>query len=502
MKTSAILRVCFSIVVGLYLFQSELSAASRKPLLRYRFSEGQTNVYSVQIESRGENGTETLVGNVTVTCRAGQSNVICLALRGMLTPKRDMGGRMPYYGGGPNYPRWMNPVPLGEGCEIQIDDRGRVLRAAGDYPLPIPLGTLAQSLVETLPESAESRWETTEELAVMDDPQALGPATTFSGGSQPYGMPYYGGGFGGRNLPAVVAVTRKLKYETKGTTNQNVTIQKRLGLDSQLRSGAEPRISANGDGEFELDHESGLLRRVVMQFKSVVNTETVTRRTTISLRVTLLEGKERESVLQSAAPAPGTPPRKLSSAEVQKIIEDLKSSDSNVRRMAASKLQNSELTEAPPALIEIMAGAMAESDMSMRMAAVKVIADFGTVEHVPALIRVLKDEDFGSKYAAIRGLGRLKDKRAIETLVVMVASGGSDNYQATEALGKFGPEAEDAVLTLLKEKHNESRRSACTILKQIGTSKSIEPLREAMLDPNQMVSQAAAEAVRSIKARE
>ena len=495
------LRTLLLVTLCAFACREGVLAAGRKAALRYHFSEGQTNVYSVQIESRGENGTETLAGNVTVTARTGQSNVICLVLRGMLTPKRDMAGRMPYMGGGPNYPRWMNPVSLGEGCEIQIDDRGRVLRVAGDSPLPIPLGTLAQSLVETLPESAESRWETTEELAVMDDPQALGPATTFAS-SQPYGMPYYGGGFGGRNLPAIVAVTRKLKYETKGTTNQNVTIQKRLGLDSQLRSGAEPRISATGDGEFELDHESGLLRRMAMQFKSVVNTETVTRRTTISLRITLLEGKERETVLRSAAPAPGTPPRKLSSAEVQKIIEDLKSSDSNVRRAAASKLQNSELTEAPPALIEIMAGAMADSDMSMRMAAVKVIADYGTVEHVPALIRVLKDEDFGSKYAAIRGLGRLKDKRAIETLVVMVASGGSDNYQATEALGKFGPEAEDAVLTLLKEKHNESRRSACTILKQIGTSKSIEPLREAMLDPNQMVSQAAAEAVRSIKARE
>jgi len=453
----------------------------------------------VQIEARGETGTDTLAGNIIVTAKPGPSNVIILALRGTLLPKRDPGNRMPSFGG-PSYPRWMSPLTFGEGCELQIDERGRILRLAGDNALPIPLGSVVQSFVEVLPVAAESRWETQEQLVVLDDPQGLGPAVAFYN-SSPYGASYYGG-FNPRNLPAVVAVVRTSKYELKTSTNQNVTIQKRMGLDSFLRCGAEPRISANGAGEIELDRESGLLRRVVMQGAAVVNTETVTRRTTTSLKLTLLEGKEREALLQSQTPAPGTPPRKISASEVQKLVEDLKSNDLNTRRAAALKLQTAELSDAAPGLIEVMAGLLAETDLSLRLAAVKIIADHGTVEQVPALIRMIKKDDYSSRASAIRGLGRLKDSRAIEPLVALVASGGSDNQQATEALGKFGPEAEQAVLGLLKEKHNESRRAACNILKQIGTSKSVEPLREAMLDINQSVNQAAAEAVRAIKARE
>ena len=74
--------------------------------------------------------------------------------------------------------------------------------------------------------------------------------------------------------------------------------------------------------------------------------------------------------------------------------------------------------------------------------------------------------------------------------------------EASEALGKIGPDAEDAVLPLLKEKHYETRRQACNVLKQIGTKKSVEALRELMLSPEQSVNSSAAEAVRAIMARQ
>jgi len=132
----------------------------------------------------------------------------------------------------------------------------------------------------------------------------------------------------------------------------------------------------------------------------------------------------------------------------------------------------------------------------------KIIADYGAADQVPALLKLLKIDDSSMRWSAIRGLGRLKDKRAAEPLATMLATGGSDGYQAVEALTKIGPDAEDAVLPLLKEKHNETRRQACNVLKQIGTKKSVEPLRELMLDPEQMVNSAAAEAVRAIMARQ
>ena len=58
------------------------------------------------------------------------------------------------------------------------------------------------------------------------------------------------------------------------------------------------------------------------------------------------------------------------------------------------------------------------------------------------------------------------------------------------------------MLALLKEKNLETRIQACNILKQIGTKKSLGPLKDTTLNPSKEVSEAAAEACRSIQARE
>lgn len=498
------------LLLSVLLVGAQPAEAARSSALRYRLAEGPTNLYSVQIEVRGENGTETLAGNLFVAPRAAASNVLSLALRGTLTPKRDAASmRMPMpYGSGGNYPRWMTPVSLNEGAEIQFDECGRVLRVAGDYPLPIPLGTLAQAFVEPLPAKSDSRWETTDNLAVLDEPLSLGPAAAFPS-TQPYGMsPYYGGPFGSRgNVLALVPIARKVRCEIKSTTAGQVTIAKRLSLDSFLQFGSEPRISASGEGEFVLDQETGLLRRAELQCKAVANTDTVTRRTTVTLKIKLLEGAEREAALQpppagQSTPGQTTRPKKLTGEEIQKLMEDLKSDDIGVRTTAASKLQTAELSEVPPGLLDLMTGFLSGNDTSLRSTAARVIADYGTSEQVPTLLKLLKESESFNRYTVIRGLGRLKDKRAAEPLAALIASGGSDGHQAVEALSKIGPDAEDAVLPLLKERHNETKRQACKILKDIGTKQSLEPLRELMLSPDRMLSEAASEAVRAIMARQ
>jgi HEAT repeat protein len=73
---------------------------------------------------------------------------------------------------------------------------------------------------------------------------------------------------------------------------------------------------------------------------------------------------------------------------------------------------------------------------------------------------------------------------------------------AAEALAHIGPSAEPAVLALLKEKNIETRCQACNVLKQIGTKKSLGPLEGLTANPSKELSEAAAEACRSIQSRE
>jgi len=495
--------------------------AARTPPLCYRPSPNQTNTYRVEIELRGEGGTETTAGNITVTTRAIGSNVIALAFRGSLTPRRDV-PTSPAYGLS-GYPRWFAPASFSTGSEIQFDESGRVLRIAGDYPLPLPLGTFAQLFVELLPASEKSRWEITETLSALDDSISFGPAASFFG-AQSTGAPYYAGPNYPRGSAAVIAVNRKTKYQVASSTPDRLTIKKSFALDSLLQAGNEPRLSASGEGEFVFDRRQGLIRSVELQTKAVMNTESVTRRMTAVLHLKLLEGKERDAALHPSTSQPVTakqifspesalelerpsptprPQKKLSSDEVSKLMDDLKSEDTSARVNAASKFQTFELAAtAPPELLTLMAGMLTNADSSMRMAAAKVIADQGTSEHVPLLIKLLKSNDHSARYSALRGLGRLKDKQAAEPLVAMIAAGGSDGYQAVEALNKIGADAEDAALTLLKERHNETKRQGCRILGTIGTKKSLDPLRELMLEPDYSLSSAASEAVKAIMARQ
>ncbi|HLP75301.1 MAG TPA: HEAT repeat domain-containing protein [Candidatus Paceibacterota bacterium] len=486
--------------VGLLILLATLSSAlplnaARPAPLRYRPTVGQTNVYSVRIEVQGENGNEILAGNILLMPKPGPSNLVTVTLRGTLMPRRENFRPMM---GGYVQPRWSSTVYLNEGCELQIDERGRILRSAGDYPLLVPLGSVAQLLLETLPAASETRWETAESLGLMDEPLNLGPVRAFSPG-QNYPIPYYGG-MNPRNALAVLATQRTSKYELNSSEPGVVTIRRTSSVRTDLRNGTEPRIEASSEGSLILDRESGFLRKADIQFKSTVNTDVVTRRTTGSVQVKLLDGKERLAALEPIV-AMSVPARKLAPEEIEKVLQDARSSDNNVQRQAAMKLQNADLSNAPAELLDLATNWISSDDYTFKNAGARLLADCGTKDQVPLLLKLLKQNDSMSRSTVIRGLGRLKDPRAIEPLAEVIAR-GSDGYVAAEVMGKLGPEAEDTVLTLLKQKHLETLRSACNILKQIGTKKSIEPLRELMLDPDQSLNSAASEAVRAIQARE
>ena len=157
-----------------------------------------------------------------------------------------------------------------------------------------------------------------------------------------------------------------------------------------------------------------------------------------------------------------------------------------------------------------MASLANDRDDSVRHAALTVLANHGVKEHVPLLIKALNDPDAGMRATIAKGLGRIKDPRASEPLASLLAAGQSDQpyYRpsresaAAEALVHIGEPAEPAVLALLKEKNIETRCQACNILKQIGTKKSLGPLKDLTLYPSKELSEAAAEACRSIQGRE
>lgn len=466
--------------------------------LRYKFSVGQTNVYHIEVTVRSETGQETTTANVFLVPTEAGTNVTRLSCRATLEVKRAT-DRIPfgYFGGGFLGGR----VALPDGCEVQLDNRGHVLRVTGDYPLPIPLGTIIRSLVEPLPESpSASRWELSDESTVMDHPFWLGPAAGFHG-VHPFGPPFYLN-YDPRQPMALLAVSRRVAYRVTALTPETVTIHKQLALDCLLKTGSEPRVSATGGGDLVFDRAAGLFKKIEMQCDTSSSTETASRHVKVGIQCRLLQGADLAAAL--GPPPPPTPPPsfKPTPDELQKLMADLTSADVGTRRAAAGRLRNAEFNAPPLVLLDLMASLSTDSDNVVRQSVAGFLGTYGTTNQIPALLKLHKDPDQSGRQVVIKALGRIKDERAIEPLTDDVARGSSFVQEASSALISIGSSAEKAVLQLLQERNLETRRQACRILQQIGTSESLQPLQNLVSDPDPSITQTAAEAIRAIKYRE
>ena len=131
------------------------------------------------------------------------------------------------------------------------------------------------------------------------------------------------------------------------------------------------------------------------------------------------EGEEREKAI--APPPPPGPETKFTPAELAKLEEQLKSGDLFARQAAARELSSSRLGTPTPALLAEMVSLADDEDETVRHAALTVLANHGTKEHVSLLIKALNDPDAGTRATIAKGLGRLKDPRAIEPLTNLLA---------------------------------------------------------------------------------
>ena len=494
----------FSIcTLGLLLGASTLPVFARDTAPRYKFTAGTTNVFAVDISVRSESGSEVMSGNVIVVTKDVSTNSARLACRSLMkmeskrTPPRGPG----LYGGyfpGMTMPN-QNVFP--NDCEIELNDRGVELRDGGDYVLAVPLGKLVQSIFEPLPAKAGNE-ETSDLVSVLDDPYWLGPAENFLNlrmNGQPYGM-RFNLGYPQQSL-ATLTLARRTVLKVKNSKDDAIEWHLQTRLESFTRTGADPRLTATSETDFSFDRNAGLPASIETQAEVSSQTDTASRKAKLSFKVRRLTRDELAAAL--APPPPPAPPRNLTAEELDKISADLKSPELETRRAALRQLNGREVT-APTDEFTALIGSLAlDSDMFTRMTASTYLGVHATTNEVPVLLKLLKDSDWSSRQNATKALGRLKDARAIQPLADLIARNGNSFGQDTSsALINIGAPAEKAVLGLLNERNAETQRQACTILQQIGTDASLEPLQKLVGDGEQSVSQAAVEAIRAIKMRQ
>lgn len=187
--------------------------------------------------------------------------------------------------------------------------------------------------------------------------------------------------------------------------------------------------------------------------------------------------------------------------DTQGLIEALKNDDAGIRKRAAAALRTMGATEAIPTLQELL---KVEQDPDARHAITAALDHLlpEQSEKVPALIAQLQSKQPEAVIYAARALGEIKDKTAVEALVLVFHNlqlSGRVRLAAAEALIKL--ESAPAVVTLLaalRSKDWRIRRNAAAVLGQLRADWAVDSLVASLDDENENVGRTARAAIRRI----
>jgi HEAT repeat protein len=129
-----------------------------------------------------------------------------------------------------------------------------------------------------------------------------------------------------------------------------------------------------------------------------------------------------------------------------------------------------------------------------RAEAIRALARWGTKDDVPFLLGLIDHNDQAVREAVIVTLGQWKDARAADALAQRLVN-GQDRPWASQALKDIGPSAEKPVIDMLRHADAGVRVEACRVLRVIAGKAGQAALVEAAEDPDDVVVQAAREAL-------
>ena len=189
--------------------------------------------------------------------------------------------------------------------------------------------------------------------------------------------------------------------------------------------------------------------------------------------------------------------------DLDKLIEDLKVEDEEIRQAAADALGKIGDSRAVEPLIEVLV----EEDIGLVAEAAAAAADalgkIGDSRAVEPLIGVL-DIDRDVSEAAAWALGEIGDARAVEPLIktlheyMAFADYDGDaevRYAVERALGKISGPGVDALIRMLDDEDGSIREGAAFELGKTGGARAVDPLIMALGDGHYRVSEAAAGAL-------
>ena len=437
-----------------------LAATAHAQGLRYSWKPGETCTYRVRFETVEPTYLDRLDGKLGYTVQA-DGDSFSVSPTGTLTGRQsDKDGR-PLDQSQPS-----RLAHLGVGAPTaqpaaKLDASGSWTAGAGK---PYAIADPVRLLVMPLSLDGKTTWEADGDCVI----------------------PLYNGQTNTGSLPAHEHLTVTLN----GDTTSDPVFQAHYELKATQKVNGAPRVQLTLDGPVTFDRRQGLPRSASLKGNLVTTSLKGSDSVPVELHTRLLEKP-------LAAPRPDA--QTLTDQERDSLILDLSSPDHNRRNGAAQRLQAVNADDDASEVVDALLPLLQDPDLFTRWKAVDALKVWGTADAIPALIRTLVDQEHAVRWADLEALAALKDGRAAVPLAARLDS--PDRGFAGEALRKFGPACETAVIPYLRDPAWEVRLEACKVLQVVGAKKSLQALQALYNDANGIVKMGAGDAWKAIQDR-
>ncbi|MFA5793675.1 MAG: HEAT repeat domain-containing protein [Candidatus Brocadiia bacterium] len=214
-------------------------------------------------------------------------------------------------------------------------------------------------------------------------------------------------------------------------------------------------------------------------------------------------------ILAEEKKAPAKPdPKAEREAKIKELVKQLSDRDTDVRVSAAKSLGEMDAKESAPDIRKLI---FSEKIIDVRVAAVRALGDMDAKDKdsVNDLIKLLKDDDYEVKLAAMSVMGQLKSQKFSPELYKLFKEEMSEDMKkaAVNALSKMGVKDYNTELTkMLDDKNIDTlmKRNVVYALGKLGAKESTMKITKLAKNPEEhaTIRQAALGALGDLGARD
>lgn len=500
-------RLSEIILGAILVFLVQISGyAAEKTKLTYTWEQGQHFAYRINIIATLDDYTETLSGVEQYEVIKSDSDSISLRCTGSLNstkkskskrllihPMRLHRHRSPFTGLTHNMMRAFEPHVL------NMNRYGEIDTIKGSSSLPYLIGNLSEiNLIPLSPEN-NAEWSENEKTSISIISSDRIPLT-----------------LRGTNVEKTMGAKQTTDYKITGQTAEDVSIEVKHFYRTIAMIDGSPEVELVGTGTIQFDKKQDGVKSLTMNYKLFRRSETSVHKIPISIsskqmtKAELLKYRADQKELQKKHQAEIKKRKEASKFEVpenidadlKNILQDLATTNVLKRKTALKKLSESKPTQENPEISKILIKVLKSGDIIVVADASKALVVWSTKEDVPALIELLSQVNILGADAIMDSILKHQTTEGVLAVAKLLKE-PLKSHNASKKLIAYGSGAEEAVLDQLDTSNLLTLVRVFSVLKEIGTEKSLNKIDEiSRSTKNQNFKFHAAAAVKAIKARE